>query len=166
MAIVVETGAIVAGANSYISVAGADSYFEARNNLTWAALSDEDKEAALLYATSWIDSRYSWPGSIIADAQTLSWPRMGAYDADLRSISSATIPQAIIDAECEAALAHVVAVLNEVRERGGGLAYAKVDVLEVSYFRGAAAGRTFPYIDSIVAKIAGPFSNGIITTYR
>ncbi len=166
MAIIVETGAIVAGANSYVSEAYADSYFETRNNSDWAALSTEAKEAALVYATSWIDSRYSWPGIIVDDSQALSWPRLGAYDVDLRSISSTSIPTALSHAVCEAALAHVSAVLNEVRERGGGLAYAKVDVLEVSYFRGAAAGRTFPYIDAILYKICSPFSNGILTTYR
>jgi len=166
MSIVVETGAIVAGANSYISVVDADAYFSARNNTTWSALTTANKEAALLYATSWIDSRYSWPGIIVDDSQALSWPRLGAYDVDLRSIASTTIPQALIDAECEAALSHVTEVLNAVRERGGGLAYAKVDVLEVSYFRGAAAGRTFPYIDSLLYKIAIPFSSGILTTYR
>lgn len=166
MALVVEDGSVVAGANTYVSEAYADSYFEARNSSEWAALSTEQKEAALLYATSWVDSRYSWPGTIVSDSQALSWPRLGAYDVDLRSIPSTSIPSALLSAVCEAALAHIAAVLNEVRERGGGLAYAKVDVLEVSYFRGAAAGRTFPYIDSIVSKIAGPFSNGILTTYR
>lgn len=166
MALIVEDGSIVTGANTYVSEAYADAYFEARNNSEWAALSTEQKEAALLYATSWVDSRYSWPGIIVDDSQTLSWPRLGAYDVDLRSISSTSIPTALLSAVCEAALAHVSAVLNEVRERGGNLAYAKVDVLEVSYFRGAAAGRTFPYIDAILYKISIPFSNGILTTYR
>lgn len=166
MALIVETGSIVAGANTYVSEAYADSYFESRNNSEWAALSTEAKEAALLYATSWVDSRYSWPGIIVDDSQALSWPRLGAYDVDLRSIPSTSIPSALLQAVCEAALAHVTEVLNTVRERGGGLAYAKVDVLEVSYFRGASAGRTFPYIDSILYKIANPFSNGILTTYR
>jgi hypothetical protein len=86
VAVIVENGSIVANANSYVSVANADAYFSARNNTTWAAYSTAVKEAALLYACQWLNSRYEWPGVISDVTQELSWPRDGAEDSEGRDI--------------------------------------------------------------------------------
>jgi hypothetical protein len=64
MTLTVEDGTGKADAESYISVADADTYFTARNNATWAALSTSDKEAALRKATDYMLQAYRvrWAG--------------------------------------------------------------------------------------------------------
>lgn len=166
MALTVEDGSIVANANSYVSVGTADTYFEDRNSSEWAAASDEQKLACLLYAAQWLDNRYDWQGQIVDDTQELMWPRIGVYDTQYRTISSTTIPSCLLAAQCEAAVASLAAGLNEVRERGGMVQYARVDALAVSFAPGAPAGRTFPYIDQLVSKVAAPWTPGILRTVR
>jgi len=166
MAVTVEDGTIVASANSYISVANADAYFLARNNTTWAAYSTAVKEAALLYACQWLDSRYSWQGTITDDDQTLAWPRDGVIDNEGRSVSTTAIPAVIKDAQCEAAAAHALEALNEILARGGAISQVTVDVLSVTFAASASASRTFPYIDGLVARVAYPFTAGVVNTFR
>lgn len=163
MAIVVETGAIIAGANSYISRADATTYHAAMNNTAWATLTTAQMDGALLYAAQWLDGRYMWPGTPVSDDQTMSWPRMGAYDSELRRIASSTIPQPVKDAQCEFALAHASVALNTPADRGGAVDYAKVDDIAVSFADGAPSGRTYDYIDRIIRKVAYPFSRGVVT---
>ncbi len=167
MALVVEDGSgSNPAANSYVSVADADLYFVDRNSAAWAALTTASKTAALLYAASWLDTRYSWPG-VISDAdQPMAWPRDGATDVDLRPIAVDEIPRVLIDAQCEAALASSVEALNEVRARGGKIDSVGVGTISVSFSSSAPPGRTFPYIDGLLSRIASPFASGIIPTFR
>jgi hypothetical protein len=44
MTLIVETGQGLPDAESFISVADADTYFTARGNAVWAALTDDAKE--------------------------------------------------------------------------------------------------------------------------
>lgn len=165
MSIIVENGSIVANANSYVSVADADAYFSARNNTTWSAYSTAVKEAALLYACRWLDSRYEWPGRIADKTQRLSWPRHYAEESEGRDIDPDEIPECLVEAQCEAAAAHALEGLNEILARGGAISAVTVDVISVTFAASAAAGRTFPYIDSLVARIAYPFASGMVPTY-
>jgi hypothetical protein len=75
MALIVENGTNVAGAESYISVAEADSYHESRGNTDWDSV--DDKEAALRKATDYMLSKYRhrWAGFRKTMTQTLDWPR-------------------------------------------------------------------------------------------
>jgi hypothetical protein len=167
VALTVEDGTVVAGADSYVSLAAAATYATNHGNTTFAALaSDALREAALRYATTWVDNRYSWPGTIVDDDQALNWPRGGAYDAQGRGIDSDEIPQALKDAVCEAAFAHVTATLAEVLDRGGMTTSEKVGPVEVTYSTVAPPSRTFPFIDSIVSRIVGSWTPGIAVLVR
>jgi hypothetical protein len=75
MALIVETGAIVAGAESYISVADADTYHANRANTAWDSV--DDKEAALRKATDYMVQMYRqrWKGFRKTSTQPLDWPR-------------------------------------------------------------------------------------------
>jgi hypothetical protein len=57
MTIIVEDGSGIIGANSYASVAYADSYFTLRGITTWTG-ANSLKEAALIKATDYIDLRF------------------------------------------------------------------------------------------------------------
>lgn len=154
MALVVESGAGLANAESYISVTDADTYFTAHGSpAAWTAATTAAKESALRYAAQWLDRRYSWISGILVLTQALSWPRGLSYDNDGRTVASGTIPQRVKDAQCEAALAHIGSTLAEVRERGGAIESVAAGSVEVVWTSGASSGRTFPYIDSLVAPL-------------
>lgn len=84
MAVIVEDGTIVAGANSYASVDDANEYLTARNRAAWASADNSLKEAAILQATDYIELRYGhlFIGEVKdKDNQVLSWPRKNCgYD--------------------------------------------------------------------------------------
>jgi hypothetical protein len=79
MALVVETGAGLATAESYISEADADTYHEKRGNTAWDSVTD--KEANLRKATDYMLQNYreSWKGVRMTGTQALDWPRGFVY---------------------------------------------------------------------------------------
>lgn len=78
MALTIETGAIIPGANSYATVIEADAYltFHAQR-VAWAALATPDKEAALVQSARVLDSQVLWKGSRMSITQPMEWPRYG-----------------------------------------------------------------------------------------
>lgn len=76
MALIVETGAVVAGAESYSSVVDATTYLNARGyGDAWDLV--DDKEAALRKATDYMIQKYrgGWLGTLVSVTQPLDWPR-------------------------------------------------------------------------------------------
>ena len=68
-------------ANSYVTLAEADSYFETvPSSTTWDDKTDDAKNRSLISATRWIDSLNFYGDRCDAD-QALSWPRNN-YPAD------------------------------------------------------------------------------------
>ena len=153
MALTVETGAVVANAESYVTVAEADTYWSYRNNGTWAAAAPAAKEAALREATQFLDGSYKWAGSLVSSAQKLLWPRVVGIDRSGREISSTSIPSAIKSAQCELALEALGGRLMASLERGGAVASESVGALSVSYFQGAPGSRKYPFINLIVKDL-------------
>ena len=61
MTVVVETGAVTAGANSYASVAEATTYLTARaREAAWTAYTTAQKEGYLIEATAYLDAHVEW----------------------------------------------------------------------------------------------------------
>lgn len=124
MALIVETGAIVAGAESYISVAAADLYHANRGNTDWAALSTTQKEQALRKATDYLVAVYrgSWRGyRTNAATQVLDWPRMSILLADAalnQFVDMHSMPVEVLNATAELALRASIADLIPDLERG------------------------------------------------
>lgn len=114
-AIVVTVGS--ASANSYVTVANGDTYFDNRlNSSAWADATDDDKARALLQAAQRLE-RENWIGTRASTTQALAWPRSGAAKVDsgtgyfsaygwgFQSVYEVTeIPQPVKDAQCEFAL--------------------------------------------------------------
>lgn len=86
MTLIVETGAGAPGAESYISVAGADAYHAGRLNAAWAPLDTPTKEGLLRKATEYMVGQYRerWKGQRTSQTQTLDWPR---YQVQLDDVS-------------------------------------------------------------------------------
>ena len=157
MAFITEDGSIVAGANSYATIPGSISYFIDRNNATWAAADALDQQAALLEATSFLDSSYIWRGVIVQEAQALDWPRGGAVDNEGRNLDNDAIPIQLVQATYELALLALTGDLLPSQDRGGQIKRSKVviDVIEeeTEYFSSASPSRTFASVDRLIAGL-------------
>ena len=120
---VVEDGTGLSNADSFVSVAYADTYFTTRGVSAWASLTN--KEALLIKATDYIEAVYSeaWKGVTLNDTQSLSFPRI---------IDDATVyPDRLLKAVCELALkANDGDLLVDVEQR---TVEEKVDVITVKY---------------------------------
>lgn len=108
MAFLVEDGTGLASSNSYASVADADAYHEDRFNDAWVAASTAEKQVALIKATDYIDSRFSFVSTRETDTQALEWPRddydgvptkvkQATYEYALRSLSNELAPDPSYD---------------------------------------------------------------------
>jgi len=158
MTITVEDGTVVANADSYLSVAAADTYFTEHDSPSeWTGATTPGKEAALKYATRRLDNSYKWYSCIISTSQVLGWPRASFVDSEGRSIGGASImPQALLDATAELALEHLKTSLNEAvsnkrRERIGSS--------EVEY-TGGGAKMNYAYVTAMVSELGRPKAAG------
>lgn len=78
LALIIEDGTRVAGANSYVTLDEANAYLAYHaQRVAWAALSDDDKAAAIVQATRALDSGCSWKGQKVDLQQARAWPRYG-----------------------------------------------------------------------------------------
>ena len=82
MALTVEDGTGLVGADAYTSVTDADAYFLASANATWAVATIPAKEVAIVKATRYMEKRFGtkWKGLIASSEQALGWPRRYVYD--------------------------------------------------------------------------------------
>lgn len=146
MALVIETGAGVTGANAYCAVADVDTYSTSRNqNTAWTALSTAAKEAAIVEATLYLETKFRYAGTKNSYGQGLSWPRLSAYDSSAAlDIPSLTVPPAIKIACMDLALkSGLGTVILDDSARGGMTKMEKVGPLEVQYADNAPVGTDY-----------------------
>ncbi len=157
MSIVVEDGTGLSTAESYISIADADTYFINRGITSWDALDNtDDKEPALRKATEYMINEYRkrWQGARFTEAQALDWPRVGVV-VDSWSIDSDSVPEIIARACAEFALKSISETLQPDLEQG--VLKEKVGPIEVEYDKTSPQAKRFKQIDAMLA----PFLSGI-----
>lgn len=162
MALVVEDGTGKADAESYGSVADADTYHAKFGNLGWADFTTEEKESSLRRATQYIDATYGrrYPGYQLNQTQALLWPRIwNSYQATPSGgvyiplpISPALPPQ-VVTATYEAALRAASAEL--LADEDAPVASQSVGPISVTYFQGQSRRKTYPLIDRIISQVLG-----------
>lgn len=138
MALTIEDGSGVAGANSYIDVAAARAYAAARGLTLPAA--DGDVEALLIKSMDFIEAyRGDFQGLKTAATNPLQWPRTGVT-LDGYPLAEDAIPQALKDAQAQLA---VDAQNADLMPTGSGreVVMERVDVVQVQY---AESGNTNP----------------------
>ena len=89
----------VEGADAYIEVTALDTYWASRG-VTLAGTT-QAKEAAIVNATDYLDSRYTYKGQRRTTEQRTKWPRLDVTDADGLDVYG--IPDTIKDACAELA---------------------------------------------------------------
>ena len=104
MAAVIDATLGGASANSYVTLADADAYFETVPDSTdWVSKSTDQKNRALISATRWIDV-LSFYGKRCSETQALKWPRED-YKVDGIELACTLIPFGIEVATYELARA-------------------------------------------------------------
>ena len=121
-------------ANSYVTLAEANSYFETvPDSTTWDNKQDDKKNRALIAATRWIDS-FVFFGDRCDQNQALKFPRNN-YQVDDVELACTTIPNNIKYAQYELAkaLANDTDAMTGNVGTNGNIAQAKLGDLEVKY---------------------------------
>src|ERR1051326_898416 len=103
MAITLDTTVGGASANSYCSLAEANTYHAAHPySAVWDAATDDQKNRAPVPATRLIDEQVEWDGVVTnGSVQALLWPRAGMYYQNEWYIPVDVIPQKLKDAVAE-----------------------------------------------------------------
>jgi len=151
MALLVETGNIVAGAESYCTVAFANTYLANRGYTAWDALDDTDaKEPALRKATDYLTAMFKgrWQGEIVDEDQALDWPR---YDVvvDGYDVASDSVPLAVQKACAELAYRATTADLSP--DLTQGVLSESVGQISVTYDKSSPQRTRYAYVDALLA---------------
>ena len=123
-----------ANANSYVTLAEADAYFETVPSSTqWDNKQDDKKNRALISATRWIDS-FVYYGDRCDDGQALKFPRNN-YQVDGVELSCDLIPQNIKYAQYELAraLANETDAMTGNTGTDGNIEEVKLGDIQVKY---------------------------------
>jgi hypothetical protein len=123
-----------ASANSYVTLAEADAYFETVPSSTqWDNKQDDKKNRALIAATRWIDS-FVFYGDRCDHGQALKFPRNN-YQVDDVELACSAIPNNIKYAQYELAraLANDTDAMTGNVGTNGNIAEAKLGDLAVKY---------------------------------
>lgn len=124
--IVVETGAQISGANSYVSEADLTTYATDRG----ITISGDTAEL-LIQAMDYIEN-LDFKGYRLTEDQALEWPRSEVPKFDIYWYDTDEIPQLLIDGLCEVALA-IDAGNSPLSNIDKSVKREKVDVLEIEY---------------------------------
>ena len=121
-------------ANSYVTLAEANSYFETvPDSSTWTNKTDDQKNRALISATREIDNLVFY-GDRCDEDQALKFPRTN-YQVDRVELSCSTIPLNIKYAQYELAraLANDTGAITGVSGKDGNFSEVKLGDIEVKY---------------------------------
>ena len=159
-----------ASANSYVTLAEANTYFETvPESSTWDDKTDDQKNRSLISSTRWIDS-LNFYGDRCDTSQALSWPRNN-YHVDRVELTCSAIPADIKYAVYELARA-LVNDTNSITGNTGDTGLfeeVKLGELEVKYNTSSQATGTvnnvfdvYPWLQSYL----GAYSLGGSGSYQ
>ena len=161
MALIVEDGTGIAGADSYADRAFIDTYWlnrpQSDNAATWAAADDATKDGAAREATGFIDATYGphYRGTRTSYDQGLLWPRDGATDDDGSDLPA--LPAELQRGVAELAARALVGTLAEDSPRGGQIKSKSEQVgpikESIEYVSGAPAATTYGILDGMLDPI-------------
>lgn len=163
MALVLDATIGGSASNSYVTLAAANSFFEGRySDGGWSALSDANKERALVAATRLID-RLLFVADRATAIQRLEWPRLYVRKAsrtytetgDDLYYDNDELPQQLKDAVCE--LATMLAAGTYTETPGRKVQSWSSDDQSFTY---ASDGRAAGALPDAVIQLLSPFLRG------
>ena len=166
MSLIVETGAIVAGAESYISVTDASAYHLARGNNTWATISTAQMEEALRRATDYMLQvyRHRWKGVRMSASQTLDWPRAYVYLEPVIAGANQEFPTLVADDIVPVEVRYACAQMafraasgDLFTDQGQAAVRKKVGPIEIEYSQFSAQETRYSAIDAMLQPYMAQF---------
>lgn len=156
MALVTEDGTGLATAESYISVADADTYIAAYKgaNATWDGATEAAKEIAARQATQYLDGLYIWKGVKAYTVQALGWPRNYAYDET--GTAYTLVPTKLEQATAEVMFLIITGVsLTATVTQASQTKSKRVEgAVSVEYFDSVTYQPVFPVITRLLSDLA------------
>jgi hypothetical protein len=151
MSLICEDGSIVTGAESYCTVAFANTYLANRGYTAWDALDDTDqKEPALRKATDYMLAMFKgrWQGEIVDEDQALDWPR---YDVvvDGYEVDYTIVPTAVQRACAE--LAYRASTADLSPDLSQGVLSETVGQISVTYDKNSPQRTRYAAIDAMLS---------------
>jgi len=170
MAFLEETGLIVPGSCSYVTVLECDTYMLENGYSAWGDQEDETKEATLRQAARYLDGHYRsrWKGQKTDPInQPMEWPRIGvkvaeyiqlpyanpSYDPEVYGyLGVDVIPQRLKEAQCELAYR---ALSGQLAADGDiSIKREKLDVIETEYATGVVKGKVaYQVVDQLLSDL-------------
>lgn len=159
----VETGAGLADADSYASVAAADARCASLGLTAWVALAEADKEIALRKAMMFMATyRVRWAGRRVYQHQALDWPRYNvAVDGFI--VPSNIVPLEIVNACIDLAVRASSGedLLPDLDTGSNAIKKDKTGPLETEYFQNTTDARErFVAVDALLAPYFGSAGGG------
>ena len=153
MSLIVETGAIVAGAESYVSVTDASAFHAARGDTTWAGITTAQMEQALRRATDYMVHAYRlrWHGSRVSTTQALDWPRslVPIVDSPVYTyLATDVVPDEVKNACSMLARRAAAGPLLDDQERTK--ISVKVGPIETAWAAGSSQAKKYAEIDALL----------------
>lgn len=170
MSLIVETGSGLTNANSYISVADADTYVaDHGNESVWTAATTAQKEAALRNATQYIDLQYgskfksSKTNIDSGSRQALQFPRIAVTDDDGYLYDDDEMPDCLKHATVEAALRilagdDLLGVLDSATIQSESSSVGPLSE-SITYVGGKPAVKRYPKIYALLKPIINDTGN-------
>jgi len=165
MSLIVEDGSGLVNAESYISVADADTYHSNIGNTSWTSLTTTVKEQLLRKATNYMVETYRmrWAGVRKTDTQALDWPRYLVPRLDTEAVfayyDSDSVPGEVKVACSELALKALSGSLAPDTDRL--TKREKVGVLEVEYdTTNGKAYKMYRAVDNLLQPMMNPGKSG------
>lgn len=182
MALTVETGAGVTGADSYFALTASTAYWTARPHdplgVAWLAATSTNQEGAAREGTGYLDATWGhlYPGSQKLATQGLLFPRVNrtvldptAYStiADFEAAQAETdaplydrsglelpgLPIQIVNAAIELSARALTARLAKDKGEEGWLKRRKVGPIEREWGSGGIPGGSYGFVDDMLAQI-------------
>jgi hypothetical protein len=159
MALTVENGSLVAGANSYVSIEDARAYAADRG----LSLPDDAAECAdvLVRAADYVDSfRSRFVGMTVSADQSMEWPRTGVYIRG-RALSQTSVPALLVNAQVEAAVILAAGIdLMPYNSSSRLVKREKIGPLETEYETTGGGGSIVPRTISVERLLQPLFRGG------
>ena len=163
VALIVEQGAIVADANTYVDADMVDAYMDNLGRLPWV---DVANKTALIYRSALeMEARYRtlWKGAKRDDndavsPQPLSWPRKEVTDEDGTLVDDASVPNLVQLAQME--IVWLISsgsefVQQEITSEEGRIKSEQVGPLKTEFFENKSTQSIFPFIDQLLEPLTG-----------
>jgi len=163
MTIIIETGAGLADAESYASVAAADARCASLGLTAWVVLAEADKEIALRRATLFMATyRTRWAGRRVYQRQALDWPRYNVA-VDGFTVPSTSVPLDVVNACIDLAVRAGSGedLLPDLDTGSNAIKKDKTGPLETEYFQNTTDARErFVAVDALLAPYFGSAGSG------